>query len=90
MGWVSRDSFMNSTRPICAASYPSRVWVLCCVMTQGPACKTVAGRTSPLSIEELRHPDFLAQNSGYFRHFILLPSLLDIGRYWLGDRSSSS
>ena len=43
IGLVSRDSFTNSTRPICAASYPSRVWLLCCVITQGPACNTVAG-----------------------------------------------
>src|SRR6266849_4465604 len=50
---------MNSTRPICAASYPSRVWVLCCVITQGPACRTVAGCTSPLSSKSCVIPTFL-------------------------------
>src|SRR5947199_1594669 len=49
IGCVSRDSFTNSTKPICAAGYPSLVSVLCCVITHGPACKTVAGCTSPLS-----------------------------------------
>src|SRR5882762_1941677 len=50
---------MNSTRPICAAAYPSRVWVLCCVITQGPACRTVAGCTSPLSSKSCVIPTFL-------------------------------
>src|SRR6476646_3402903 len=59
IGLVRRDSFMNSTRPICAASYPSRVWVLCCVITHGPACRTVAGCTSPLSSKSCVIPTFL-------------------------------
>src|SRR5580693_193244 len=58
-GLVSRDSFTNSTRPICAASYPSRVADLCCVITQGPACNTVTGRTSPFESNSCVIPTFL-------------------------------
>ena len=54
-----RFSFTNSTRPICAASYPSRVAVLCCVTTHGPACSTVAGRTSPFASNSCVMPTFL-------------------------------
>ena len=43
IGLVSRYSFTNSTRPIWAASYPSRVAVFCWVTTHGPACSTVTG-----------------------------------------------
>src|SRR4029077_1207195 len=75
MGWVRRDSFMNSTRPICAASYPSRVWVLCCVTTQGPACGTVAGCTSPLSSKSCVIPTFLPRIPVTFAISILLRKL---------------
>src|SRR5271166_3824198 len=56
---VSFFSFTNSTKPICADSYPSRVWVLCCVITHGPACNTVAGRTSPFESKSCVMPTFL-------------------------------
>src|SRR4051794_13472286 len=59
MAPVSRDSFTNSTRPICADSYPSRVTVLRWVTTQGPACSTVQGRTSPFSSYSCVIPIFL-------------------------------
>src|SRR5579864_1712005 len=58
-GFVKRDSFTNSTRPICAASYPSFAAVLCCVTTQGPACSTVTGRTSPFESNSCVMPTFL-------------------------------
>src|SRR5580692_93252 len=58
-GWVSRDSFTNSTRPIWAASYPSFTASLCCVTTQGPACSTVTGRTSPFESNSCVMPTFL-------------------------------
>src|SRR5258708_21647757 len=66
MGWVSFDSFMNSTRPICAESYPSLVWDLCCVTTQGPACNTVAGCTSPLESNNCVIPTFLPRIPAIF------------------------
>src|ERR1700693_4384717 len=75
MGWVRRDSFMNSTRPICAASYPSRVWVLCCRITQGPACRTVAVCTSPLSSKSCVIPTFLPRIPVTFAISILLREL---------------
>src|SRR5208282_238111 len=56
---VSFFSFTNSTRPICADSYPSLVWVLRCVITHGPACNTVAGRTSPFESKSCVMPTFL-------------------------------
>src|SRR5580693_8307421 len=58
-GLVRRDCFTNSTRPICADSYPSRVADLCCVITQGPACSTVTGRTSPFESNSCVMPTFL-------------------------------
>src|SRR6185437_7991147 len=78
MGWVKRDSFMNSTRPIWAASYPSRVWVLCCVITHGPACKTVAGCTSPLSSKSCVIPTFLPRIPVTFAISILLRELYQL------------
>src|SRR5271167_2645469 len=59
IAFVSFFSFTNSTRPICADSYPSRVLVLCCVITHGPAFKTVAGRTSPFESKSCVMPTFL-------------------------------
>src|SRR5277367_3529809 len=50
---------MNSTRPICAASYPSFAAVFNCVITQGPACRTVIGCTSPFSSKTCVMPIFL-------------------------------
>ena len=70
-GFVSRDSFTNSTSPICAASYPSLVAVLCCVTTQGPACSTVTGRTSPFSSNSCVIPTFLPKIPATFCHFLL-------------------
>src|SRR5215831_16105930 len=58
-GFESRDSFTNSTSPICADSYPSFTAVLCCVTTQGPACSTVTGRTSPFESNNCVIPTFL-------------------------------
>src|SRR5580693_104601 len=58
-GLVRRDCFTNSTRPICADSYPSRMADLCCVTTQGPACSTVTGRTSPFESNSCVMPTFL-------------------------------
>src|SRR6185369_4118737 len=78
MGLVSRDSFMNSTSPICAASYPSRVWVLCCVITHGPACRTVAGCTSPLSSKSCVIPTFLPRIPVTFAISILLRELYQL------------
>src|SRR5438046_8446578 len=75
IGWVRRDSFINSTRPICPASYPSRVWVLCSVITQGPACTTVAGCTSPLSSKSCVIPTFLPRIPVTFAISILLRKL---------------
>src|SRR5438270_5731621 len=59
MAPVNFDSFTNSTKPICADSYPSRVTVLRWVTTQGPACSTVQGRTSPFSSYSCVIPIFL-------------------------------
>src|SRR5579864_7045905 len=56
---VSRVCLTNSTRPICTASYPSLAAFLRCVITQGPALSTVAGRTSPLSSNNCVIPTFL-------------------------------
>src|SRR6202795_1345638 len=59
IGLVRFFSFTNSTRPICADSYPSLVLFLCCVITHGPACNTVAGRTSPFESKSCVMPTFL-------------------------------
>src|SRR5215467_1994384 len=59
MGCVRRDSFTNSTNPICAESYPSFAEVFGCVTTHGPACSTVAGRTSPFESNSCVMPTFL-------------------------------
>src|ERR1035438_6693691 len=58
-GLVIREAFTNSTNPICAASYPSFEAVFNCVITQGPACSTVIGCTSPFSSKTCVMPIFL-------------------------------
>src|SRR5438270_4270784 len=80
-GLVSRDSFTNSTRPSCAASYPSRAPVLDCVTTHGPACSTVAGRTSPFESKSCVMPTFFPKIPATFG--ISFSSQLG-SRYWLG------
>src|ERR1700685_2923414 len=90
-GLVSRDSFTNSTRPICAASEPSRVADLCCVITQGPACNTVTGRTSPLESNNCVIPTFFPKmpvTRVAISISIQLGSLLDCNVYWLAVQSS--
>src|SRR5579863_4250040 len=72
---------MNSTRPICAATYPSLVAVLCCVTTQGPACSTVAGCTSPLSSKSCVMPIFFPRIPATFAISFSVPSLAS--GYWL-------
>src|SRR5580658_1619960 len=87
---VSFFSFTNSTRPICADSYPSLVWVLCCVITQGPACRTVAGRTSPFESKSCVMPTFLPRIPVTLAISFSVPSMArQIFRgYWLGSPRS--
>src|SRR5437868_8174119 len=75
MGFVTRDSFTNSTKPIWAESYPSFVLLLCCVMTQGPACSTVAGRTSPLVSNNWVMPTFFPNIPAIFAISFSVPSV---------------
>src|SRR5438270_5555080 len=75
MGFVTRDSFTNSTKPIWAESYPSFVLLLCCVITQGPACSTVAGRTSPLVSNNCVMPTFFPNIPAIFAISFSVPSV---------------
>src|SRR5579871_2039856 len=86
-GFESRDSFTNSTRPICADSYPCFTAVLCCVMTQGPACSTVAGRTSPFESNSCVMPTFFPRIPATFAISFSIPSVAS--GYWLGSTSRS-
>src|SRR5579864_8450 len=84
MALVSRVCLTNSTRPICTASYPSFAAFLRCVITQGPALSTVAGRTSHLSSNNCVIPTFLPKipvtlNAMIF--FSAMPSMA--ARPWL-------
>src|SRR6185312_1846789 len=84
IGLVSLDSFMNSTSPNCAETYLSLVSVLCCVITQGPACNTVAGRTSPFESNNCVMPTFFPRIPATFAialSFPFLPAWLV--SYWL-------
>src|SRR5437762_14227233 len=81
IGCVTRYSFTNSTKPICAAGYPSLVSVLCCVITHGPACKTVAGCTSPLSSNSCVIPTFFPKIPATFAISFSIPAW-PVG-YWL-------
>src|SRR5579863_4078852 len=87
-GLVNRDSFTNSTRPIWAATYPSLVCVLCCVITHGPACSTVAGCTSPLSSKSCVMPTFLPRIPVTLAISFLLHPAWRSG-YWLGTVAQS-
>src|SRR5215472_6501468 len=81
-GLESRDSLTNSTSPICADSYPSFTAVLCCVTTQGPACSTVTGRTSPLESNSCVIPTFLPKIPATF--VAISFSIPSVARsYWL-------
>ena len=53
----------------------------------GPGLQNGGRMHVALVVEELRHADFLAQNSGYFCHF---SSPLQLGRmaHWLGRERS--
>src|SRR6185437_2061207 len=83
MDLVSFDSFMTSTSPSCAEAYSSLVSVLRCVITQGPACNTVAGRTSPFESNNCVMPTFLPRIPATFAmSFPFLPAWLF--SYWLG------
>src|SRR5579862_8200887 len=87
IGLVSFFSFTNSTSPIWADSYPSRVAVLCCVITHGPACSTVAGRTSPFESNSCVMPTFFPRIPATFAISFSIPSVAS--GYWLGSTSRS-
>src|SRR5215469_15595810 len=74
IGLVSFFSFTNSTRPIWADSYPSRVAVLCWVITHGPACSTVAGRTSPFESNSCVMPTFFPRIPATFAIALSVPA----------------
>src|SRR6266498_708771 len=93
MGFVKRESFTNSTKPICAESYPSLVCSLCCVTTHGPACRTVAGRTSPFESKSCVIPTFFPRIPATFAISLFLCGAGALARvpfqrglsYWLGS-----
>src|ERR1019366_10762334 len=51
------------------------VLVLCCVTTHGPACNTVAGRTSPFESKSCVIPTFLPRIPATFAISFSIPSL---------------
>src|SRR5579864_1237518 len=90
-GFERRDSFTNSTRPIWAAWYPSRVADLCCVTTHGPACSTVTGRTSPFESNSCVMPTFLPRMPATFVAISLsVPSMAHRSRWLLAGELSCS
>ena len=54
-----------------------RLWSgdLCCVITHGPACNTVAGRTSPFESKSCVMPTFLPRIPATFAISFSIPSL---------------
>src|SRR5271155_561857 len=63
--------------------------VLCCVITHGPACNTVAGRTSPFESKSCVIPTFFPRIPVTLAISFSIPSVARCSGYWLGayDRS---
>src|SRR5256885_11286842 len=87
MGWFSRVSLTNSPNQIGAESKPSLVGNLCCGTTHGPACNTVAGRTSPFESKSCVIPTFFPRIPATFAISLLflLPESQLGYCYWLGS-----